>query len=125
MELLDATSESVAPLVLLAQEFSGDLSFDPATAPSGAATSWSFVRGEDLTLRVIVDAGTEEELTLLFPDPHLKRAERIDIASGEIRSLPWERRGQQSLVVTVTNPEGGVLLRLDASLQTRSKGSLA
>lgn len=113
VELLDATSESVAPLVLLAQEFSGDLSFDPATAPSGAAASWSFVRGEDLTLRVIVDAGTEEELTLLFPDPHLKRAERIDIASGEIRSLPWERRGQQSLVVTVTNPEGGVLLRLE------------
>ncbi len=44
----------LAPFALLAREFKGDLSYDPGSAPTGAEASWAFVRGEDLSLRVIV-----------------------------------------------------------------------
>ena len=48
----------VAPFVLLAKEFAGDLSFDPYSSPTrrrraGPSAAWSFVRGNDLGLRVI------------------------------------------------------------------------
>ncbi len=43
----------LSPLVLLAREFTGDLSWDPGSSPSGAEGAWTFVRGKDLGLRVI------------------------------------------------------------------------
>ncbi|HVT58898.1 MAG TPA: hypothetical protein VHR45_10900 [Thermoanaerobaculia bacterium] len=49
-------SQGIAPLALLAREFAGDLSYDPSSAPTGAAEAWAFVRGKDLGLRVIVVA---------------------------------------------------------------------
>jgi hypothetical protein len=56
LTLFRATAVDAAvlnPLALLAREFAGDLSYDPASAPAGAAESWAFVRGKDLALRVI------------------------------------------------------------------------
>ncbi|HYL06646.1 MAG TPA: hypothetical protein VE075_11435, partial [Thermoanaerobaculia bacterium] len=47
------TAAVLNPLALLAREFAGDLSYDAASAPAGAAESWVFVRGKDLGLRVI------------------------------------------------------------------------
>jgi hypothetical protein len=42
-------------LIVLAREFSGDLSYDPSSAPDGAAAAWAFVRGKDLALRIIAE----------------------------------------------------------------------
>ncbi len=43
----------LGPLVVLAREFGGDISYDAGSAPSGAAAAWAFVRGKDLAVRVI------------------------------------------------------------------------
>jgi hypothetical protein len=49
----EITAAMLNPLALLAREFAGDLSYDPGSAPTGAAEAWAFVRGKDLALRVI------------------------------------------------------------------------
>src|SRR6202521_5235323 len=49
----EVTAAVLNPLALLAREFAGDLSYDPGSAPTGAAAAWAFVRGKDLALRVI------------------------------------------------------------------------
>src|SRR6202521_4527326 len=49
----EGTAAVLNPLALLAREFAGDLSYDPGSAPTGAAAAWAFVRGKDLALRVI------------------------------------------------------------------------
>jgi hypothetical protein len=102
------------PLALLAREFAGDLSYDPGSAPAGAAESWAFVRGKDLALRVIAlspaasggsaaagapaaagtpaAAGAERatggapaaELVLHFPDPNLRRPTRFPFVAGPV-----------------------------------------
>ncbi|MEE8524895.1 MAG: hypothetical protein V3T72_13255, partial [Thermoanaerobaculia bacterium] len=70
---LDRPDEAdLTPLKLLAREFQGDLSLDPTTKPQGSDRAWTFVRGEDLGLRVIAEATPGERLALLFEDPQLK-----------------------------------------------------
>src|SRR6266851_4098893 len=49
----EVTAAVLNPLALLAREFAGDISYDPGSAPAGAAEAWAFVRGKDLALRVI------------------------------------------------------------------------
>ena len=46
------TAADLAPLKVMANEFRGELQADYGTVPQGAAKAWSFVRGEDLGLRV-------------------------------------------------------------------------
>ncbi len=70
------TAAEVSPLIVLAREFAGDLSYDAASSPTGAAESWAFVRGKDLALRVIAAgpaAGAPADLVLRFADPDLRR----------------------------------------------------
>lgn len=75
------SAETLAPLKILAVEFQGsDLAYDPysASADSGA---WSFVRGEDLALRVIVDrAGGRERID--FADSTLRQPTSVDPLTG-------------------------------------------
>jgi hypothetical protein len=92
-----ATAAELSPLIVLAREFAGDLSYDAAAAPTGAAEAWAFVRGKDLALRVIAThpaggaappngapgaeeanaahpaGGGEADLLLRFADPDLRR----------------------------------------------------
>lgn len=107
---------SIAPLKLLAQEFQGDLAFDPYSTPSSDAAieSWAFVRGEDLGLRVIVDHATPtREVAVLFSDRNLRNPSRVDWTSGEavdmyggIRSQTgFELRWEPSAAVTVLRLE--------------------
>ena len=44
---------ALEPLLTLAREFHGDLSYDPYTKLEGAEAAWAFVRGEDLGLRIV------------------------------------------------------------------------
>ena len=54
-EVGESAPERLAPFRRLASDFRGDLSLDPYSVPSGAAEAWSFVRGEDLSLQIIVE----------------------------------------------------------------------
>jgi len=107
------TAATLNPLALLAREFAGDLSYDPGSTPTGAAAAWVFVRGKDLSLRVIAampgaPAGSSPEAApgppggetagapgsaptpapptalLHFPDPGLRRPTRFPFAAGSV-----------------------------------------
>ncbi len=99
----DAKSAPLAPLVLLAREFSGDISYDPTSSPAVASggEAWAFVRGEDLSLRVIAEANPASpasnkpaggrEMKLSFPDGTLRKpirysyyARRVSAPSGQL-----------------------------------------
>jgi hypothetical protein len=91
----EITAAVLNPLALLAREFAGDLSYDPGSAPTGAAEAWAFVRGKDLALRVIAvlpatAAGTGAETpapaapVLHFADPDLRRPTRFPFAAGAV-----------------------------------------
>ncbi|MEM9292702.1 MAG: hypothetical protein AAGD01_13560 [Acidobacteriota bacterium] len=128
-----AAAPTVAPFKLLAREFAGDLSLDPYSRPEGAQQAWSFVRGEDLQLRVIartpedlvVDTGSEEgaeesdsfettsELALAFPDPRLKRPTRIERETLEARDLFGLSRSDEALTIPLNNPGSVEVLRLE------------
>jgi len=101
----EVTAAVLNPLALLAREFAGDLSYDPGSAPTGAAEAWAFVRGKDLALRVIAvlpaapgeagaaappgpgpsaEAPTLAAPVLHFPDPDLRRPTRFPFAAGTV-----------------------------------------
>ena len=109
---------ALSPLVLLANEFSGELALDPATAPRGGAESWSFVRGKDLALRVLVVAPAgSDELSLAFPDPQLRTPARV-LPGGEVVALGSAQRTADALQVRVSDPAAVELLRVErASIQ--------
>jgi len=109
---LDAAS--LAPLKLLADEFRGELNLDSATAPSGGAAAWSFVRGEDLALRVLVETPPgADRMTLLFPDPQLRDPVWVPAGGGEPIPLLGSRRTREGLEVRIADPTPVVELRLD------------
>ncbi|MEM7353111.1 MAG: hypothetical protein AAF657_20120, partial [Acidobacteriota bacterium] len=103
----------LAPLKLLAREFQGDLSYDPATLPRGAESAWTFVRGEDLGLRVIAEtpAGSEQ-MELIFDDNQLRTPSTVDLSTGEEGSVFGQRRTQTGLALPIDEPGPVVLLRL-------------
>ncbi len=81
------TPATLAPFALLAREFSGDVSYDPDSSPTGALAAWSFVRGKDLALRVIAVTPPGEEqgvLTLHFADGSLRRPVRFPLGRGRV-----------------------------------------
>ncbi len=82
------TAEALAPLIVLANEFQGDLSYDAASSPTGSGVeAWSFVRGEDLQARVVVRSETTEPAQLWFADPTLRNPESFDLTTGTRSSL--------------------------------------
>ncbi len=109
-----ATAAALAPIKLLAREFQGDLSLDPYSVPTGAQEAWSFVRGEDLSLRVITrNEPGATELKLLFPDTQLKRPARLDPQTGEAQDLFGQSRTSEGLRLSISNPTTVTLLRLE------------
>ena len=106
-------AEVMTPLALLANEFRGELSLDRSTAPQGAEAAWSFVRGEDLALRVLVASppGTDR-LALRFPDPQLRQPARV-LPSGEAVPLAGARRTPTALEVAVADPAPVEILRVE------------
>ena len=112
----------LAPLKLLATEFQGDLSFDPYSTPSGGRAAWSFVRGEDLGLRVLVESEATDELVVRFSDRQLKAPARIDPETGEAIPLYAARRDEEGLTVTIADPEPVTLLRLERLTASEIEG---
>ncbi len=105
---------AIAILKLLAREFAGDLSLDPYSKPAGAAGAWSFVRGEDLGLRVVAEmAPGAERAVLSFPDRNLRRPALVDLATGEAVPQFNTRRTDDAYVVEINAPQPVMLLTLE------------
>ncbi len=104
----------IAVLRVLAREFAGDLTLDAYSRPDGATAAWSFVRGEDLGLRVVAGAPPgAERLRLVFPDRNLRRPSLVDLETGEPVPQFLTERTEDAYVVEVTAPAPVVLLTLE------------
>lgn len=112
----------LSPLVLLAREFAGDLSWDPGSAPSGAQEAWTFVRGKDLALRVIALAPeNSQDLTLRFNEPELRRPVRFPIGGQRVPPPSGEVAGG-ALVLQVGSPGRVAVLGLDRPTAAERQG---
>lgn len=119
---LDA--EALRPLQVLAREFQGDLSPDSYSAPAGGSGSWSFVRGSDLGLRVIVRVPEgSPRVRLAFPDPQVHNPQRIDPAGGESLSIYGVRTGS-GFELEIEAPATVVVLALERMSAAELEGML-
>jgi hypothetical protein len=125
------------PLIVLAREFGGDISYDAGAAPAGAAAAWAFVRAKDLALRVIAvtppaagaSTGTggaplPAELVLHFADPDLRRPTLFPLSTAavappEARFTPPPNAG---LDVHVPGPPPVVVLGIDRLTAAERQG---
>lgn len=109
-----ANAEAISILKLLAREFAGDISLDPYSKPAGTDGAWSFVRGEDLGLRVVANSPAgAERVVLTFPDRNLKRPALVDLATGEAVPQFNTRRTDDAYVVEINAPQPVLLLTLE------------
>jgi len=100
------------PLKLLAREFQGDLAYDPYSIPSGVDGAWTFVRGSDLGLRLIIESSTESP-RLEFDDNQLKAPTLIDLSSGEESLIFGQSRTRDGFQVPLSDAGQVSLLRLE------------
>ena len=122
-DLGNSPAASVAPLKILAREFQGDLSFDPYSTPSGDLEAWSFVRGEDLGLRVIVQGpGEAATWKLTFSDPQLRGLARVDPTTGEAHDLFGAIRTRDGLELELASPDPVTLLRFERLTASEIEG---
>jgi hypothetical protein len=120
---LDSPEDAdLAPLKLLAREFQGDLSLDPTTRPQGSDRAWTFVRGEDLSLRVVAEATPGQRLSLIFDDPQLKSPASIDLADGSDSPVYGQFRTRSGLGVPIDDPGAVVLLRVERMTAAELEG---
>lgn len=111
--------ELASPMVSMAREFSGDVSFDPYSSPSGrdGSRAWSFVRGEDLGLRIVADVSETQqetgELVLDFSDRSLQRPARVPLDGRDPIPLAGVRRTDAGLELRVADPGPVALLRFE------------
>ena len=109
----ESEMEVFRALKLLAREFSGDVSLDPYSRPDGGREAWSFVRGDDLSIRVIARrAADAEDLDLVFSDSGLRDPALIDAESGVAIPQWGFSRTQNGLELSVMAPSPVVVLSL-------------
>ncbi|HYN20202.1 MAG TPA: hypothetical protein VE078_04520, partial [Thermoanaerobaculia bacterium] len=120
-----ANAAHLSAMALLTREFSGDISQDPGSVPSGAEEAWTFVRGKDFALRVIALAPAgASELTLRFPDPYLRRPSRFPYTAERVNPPQGEVQGQ-SLIVRLDKPGRVAVLGLErATAAERGEGGV-
>lgn len=112
----------LSPLALLARELAGDISYDPGSVPTGAEEAWTFVRGEDFSLRVIAVAPPgASDLTLRFPDPYLRRPSRFPYTFDPVGPPSGEVKGQ-ALEVRLDNPGRVAVLGLERATAAEREG---
>ncbi len=122
-ETTDLSAERLRPLLLLAREFRGDLSADPYSVPTGT-DAWSFVRGEDLGLRVVVRSPPgAEQLTLTFTDRQITSPATYDPETLEESMLFGGRRTRDGYVLDLETPPPVVVLKLDRVTRAELEGS--
>jgi hypothetical protein len=116
---------ALAPLTVLAREFSGDLSYDGSSAPTGAEGAWVFVRGKDLALRVIALAPTSgagsTNLTLRFADPALRRPIRYPVSFRRVPP-PGGKATERGLDLEIAEAGRVVVLGLERASAEELKG---
>jgi len=118
---LDAAA--LAPLKVLANEFRGELSLDPSSAPQGEGRAWSFVRGQDLALRVIASPPEgANELRLSFGDAGLRRPVAVNLASGATISLGGDNQREGAITLSLRRTGPAVLLRLERATAEEREG---
>ncbi|MEM9594922.1 MAG: hypothetical protein AAGD06_11685 [Acidobacteriota bacterium] len=109
-----AAGGDLGPLKLLAREFQGDLSFDPYSVPRGAEKAWTFVKGDDLSLRIIAQAPAgAAQLPLFFDDPQLRAPRVYSFDDGSESSVFGQSRTQGGLFVPVEEPGRVSVLKLE------------
>ena len=119
----DADIAAVRVARLIAQEFSGDVAFDPYSTPDGAE-AWSFVHGEDLSLRIVVSPpAAGAPVTLSFNDRQIGSPARFDPATGETDLLFGGRRTRNGYVLELTETDGPFVFRLDRDLAVSLDGA--
>jgi len=122
-DLENAEEADLRPMKLLAREFQGDLSLDPYTEPKGPEKAWAFVRGEDLSLRVIAEGASDApQMQLFYADPQLRSPAVVNLKTGEDGSAFGQRRTERGLVVPVDDPGPVVLLRLERMTAAELEG---
>lgn len=118
-----AKSPELDPLLALARDFSGDLSFAPGSAPLGAYRSWAFVRGEDLGLRVIAETDPQlPQVQLIFGDDTLRDPEKVDLSTGSSSTISRQHRSGGRLTVTVDDPGAFAMLKLNRATAAELQG---
>lgn len=112
----------VSPLALLVREFTGDISYDAGSIPSGAEEAWTFVRGKDFSIRVIALAPAgASDLTLRFPDPYLRRPSRFPYTFDTVGAPAGEVKGE-TLEVRLDNPGRVAVLGLERATAAEREG---
>ena len=121
-EQVPSSTSMADAFALIAREFQGDISIDPYSRPSGAR-AWSFVRGSDLGLRVVVEPPDEaDDFEIEFTDPQLSSPRLLDLAGGEPRGLFSGRRAGRSYRLGLESGDGALLLALDRRLASSLEG---
>ena len=116
-------AQAVQAARLVAQEFSGDVAFDPYSTPDGA-DAWSFVHGEDLSLRVVVSPPTAGgPVTLRFSDRQIGSAARFEPATGESELLFGGRRTRDGYELELDETAGPFVFRLERDLGVNLDGA--
>jgi hypothetical protein len=122
----EIAAATLAPLKIGANEFRGDLSLDPYSRPEGAAGAWSFVRGEDLSLRVLATPDDPAaELKLSFPDPQLRSPAAVNLFTGELIPLGGTRAPNEPLRLSLRKTGPVVLLRVERVAAEELDGGVA
>jgi len=111
----EADAATVRAARLVAQEFSGDVAFDPYSTPSGA-DAWSFVHGDDLSLRVVVSPPPDGRFTLRFGDRQIGSPKRFAPATGEAALVFGGRRTRNGYELELEDVEGPFVFRLERDL---------
>ena len=119
----DADAAAVRATRLIAQEFSGDVAYDPYSTPTGA-DAWSFVHGEDLSLRIVVSPpAAGGPVTLGFNDRQIGSPARFDPATGETELLFGGRRTRNGYQLELAETDGPFVFRLDRDLAVSLEGA--
>lgn len=108
-----APGADLRPLLVLAREFSGELSHDPYSEPQGDVGGWAFVRAEDLGLRLVVETapgGGPAEFEL--DQGGLFQPELVDLMTGEVRGIARFRNTGSGYRITVDDPGPALLVRV-------------
>ncbi|MEM8960590.1 MAG: hypothetical protein AAGD38_03855 [Acidobacteriota bacterium] len=123
------TTEDLAPLKVLANEFQGDLSFDPYSVPTAdeGIRAWPFVRGADLALRVIVETGRSDATApadeVTFTDSQLRRPSLLDLTNGETSPAFGQRRtASGGLAVPIEDGRPVSVIMLDRATAAELEG---
>lgn len=112
------------PLMVLAREFSGELSHDPYSEPRGGKKAWAFVRAEDLGLRLVVETAPGGGPAVIELDQGgLFQPLLVDLLTGELKDIHRFRNIGNGYRLTVEDP-GPVLVIQVSRLGGAAMGGL-